>query len=140
VQISARRPTPGELDYELIWLSASLGSLGLAAGWFSLHLPWPICLFHAVTGHPCVTCGATRSATQFFHGHFLSALWWNPLVFLSLCGLSIFNAYAFVVLITGAPRLRVGQLTIAEKQFVRTAVVALLAVNWVYLLIVNSGI
>src|SRR5207247_9995538 len=88
LQLGSRRLAPGEIDRELIWLSVSLGSVVVAAICFALGLPWPRCLFHDLTGRPCVTCGMTRSAIQFFHGHFLAALQWNPLVFAALCGLS----------------------------------------------------
>jgi hypothetical protein len=131
-----RRPlATGELDHELLWLSVSVASLGLAATWLSLGLPWPQCAFHTITGHPCATCGMTRSAIQFFHGHFFAAMRWNPLVFGVLCVLSTFDAYAFVVLIARAPRLRIGALTAAEKNFVRASIVTLLIVNWIYLLL-----
>ena len=130
-----RRPlAPGELDHELLWLSVSVASLGLAATWLSLGLPWPQCAFHTITGHPCATCGMTRSAIQFFHGHFVAAMRWNPLVFAALCGLSIFDVYAFVVITTQTPRLRITNLTSREKIFVRAAVVMLLGLNWIYLL------
>ena len=134
MQVCRRRLAHGELDYELIWLSVSLGSLVLAATWLAVGLPWPRCLFLTLTGYPCITCGMTRSAIQFFHGHFLAALQWNPLVFVALCGLSIFDAYAFVVLITRAPRLRILQFTPAEKTFLRVFAVVLLLSNWIYLL------
>ncbi len=134
MQLTRRRLAPDELDHELVWLSVSLGSLGLAATWLSLGLPWPQCAFHAITGHPCVTCGMTRSAIQFFHGHFFAAMRWNPLVFAALCGLSIFDAYAFSVLISRAPRWRIAQLTAAEKNLMRVLVLIVLALNWIYLL------
>src|SRR5712692_808457 len=140
MQLTHRRLAPDELDHELIWLSVSLGSLGLAAAWLALGLPWPQCAFHAITGHPCVTCGMTRSAIQFFHGHFFAAMRWNPLVFAALCGLSIFDAYAFAVLISRAPRLRIAQLTAAEKNLVRVTLVTLFLTNWVYLLIANPAL
>src|SRR5438093_9660047 len=121
-----RRPlAPGETDHELIWLSVSLGSLALAAGWFALRLAWPHCIFLAVTGYPCLTCGATRAAIAFFHLDFMSAWKWNPLVFAALCGLSIFDAYAFAVLVIRAPRLRIVQLTRSEKSFLRLIAVIL---------------
>src|ERR1700704_7020244 len=97
MQLSRRPIAPGELDHELIWLAVSLGALAAAALWFALHLPWPICVFHTLTGHPCATCGATRSAIAFFHGQFFSAWKWNPLAFVGYCTLSIFNAYAATV-------------------------------------------
>jgi len=76
----------------------------------------------------------TRSAIQFFHGHFFAAMRWNPLVFAALCGLSIFDAYAFSVLISRAPRWRIAQLTAAEKNLMRVLVLIVLALNWIYLL------
>jgi hypothetical protein len=135
MQVLRRPLAPGETDHELIWLSISVASIGLAATWFAVGLPWPRCLFHDITGRPCVTCGMTRSAIQFFHGHLLAAFQWNPLVFAALCGLSIFNAYAFVVLVTRAPRLRIALWTRAEKKNTRIIVIAALALNWVYLLL-----
>jgi Protein of unknown function (DUF2752) len=140
MQLSRRPIAPGELDHELLWLSVSLGSLAVAALWFALRLPWPICVFHAITGHPCATCGATRSAIAFFHADFLSAWKWNPLAFITYCGLSIFDAYAFGVLALRAPRLRIANLTDREKIFVRVAIVTLLALNWIYLLIANPAV
>jgi len=76
----------------------------------------------------------TRSAIQFFHGHFLAALRWNPLVFVALCGLSIFNLYGFVVLVTRVPRLRLANFTRREKSVARYLTVALFTLNWIYLL------
>ena len=134
MQLCRRRLAPGETDYELVWLSVSIASLGAAAAWFALRLPWPQCLFHALTGLPCVTCGSTRSAIAFFHGQFFSALKWNPLAFGFLCALSSFNIYAFIVLTTRAPRLRIANSSRAAKTVARFLTIALLALNWVYLL------
>src|SRR5437773_347206 len=134
MRLTLRYRAPTEIDHELIWLSLSLGSLALAAGWFALRLPWPHCMFLAVTGHPCLTCGATRAAIAFFHLDFRSAWSWNPLVFAVLCGLSIFDAYALAVLVFRAPRLRVVHFSAAEKNFVRAIAVILLLSNWIYLL------
>jgi hypothetical protein len=135
MQLVRHRLVPPELDHELIWLTVSFGSLAFAAIWLAFGLPWPRCAFHDVIGLPCVTCGMTRSAIQFFHGNFLSALRWNPLVFVALCGLSIFDAYAFVVLVARAPRLRLAKFSSAEKTFVRALVVTSLGANWGYLLL-----
>jgi hypothetical protein len=139
MQICWRRVAFGETDHELLWLSISLTSLATAAAWFALRLPWPQCVFHALTGHPCVTCGATRSALQFFHGHFFNALQWNPLAFVCLCAVSIFDLYALTVLAARAPRLRIAYITSVEKNFARILLVTLLALNWIYLLVANPS-
>ena len=134
MQVVARRLKRGEIDYELVWLSASLVSLGVAVVWFTLGLPWPRCAFHEVTGLPCVTCGMTRCGIQFFHGHFLTAVKWNPLVFAFLCGVAVYNLYALTTLATRAPRLRICFYTETAKTFVRIAVISALVLNWIYLL------
>jgi len=139
VQIVRRPIAPRETNHELIWLSVSSGGLVLAATWLALKLPWPICLFHAVTGLPCLTCGATRSAIAFFHAHFLAAFEWNPLAFLCYCGLSLFNVYAFQVVVLRALPLRIVRLRASERKFFRVFVLSLLALNWVYLLLANSS-
>ena len=111
-----RRPlAPQEIDHELIWLLVSLGALLGLAAWFAARLPTPQCAFHALTGLPCVTRGATRSAIQFFHGHFAASLLFNPLAFLALCSLLAFDLYALAVLTTRSPRLRFGNFSRAEK-------------------------
>src|SRR5436309_12910664 len=107
MQLSRRLLAPDETDPELIWFSVSLISLGAAIIWFALGLPWPRCAFHDLTGLPCATCGMTRCAIQFFHGHFLAALQWNPLVFTILCGVFAFDIYAFAALTMRAPRWRI---------------------------------
>jgi hypothetical protein len=135
MRLRVRRLVPGEIDHELIWLSASLVSLSLAAAWLTVGLPWPVCMFHEMTSLPCVTCGMTRCGIQFFHGHFLAALKWNPLVFTVLCGIVAFDLYALLVLVTRAPRLRIRFSTATAKTFVRMSVISALALNWTYLLL-----
>src|SRR6266699_6674286 len=122
MQIRRHQLEPGETDYELIWFTVSVGSLSLAATWFALGMPWPRCAFHELIGLPCVTCGMTRCAIQFFHGHFLAALKWNPLVFTALCGIMAFDLYAFAILTTRAPRLRISFVTQRARTFVRVSV------------------
>jgi hypothetical protein len=134
MRLRVRCLAPGEIDHELIWLSVSLVSLGLAAAWLTVGLPWPRCAFHEITGLPCITCGMTRCGIQFFHGHFLAALRWNPLVFMALCSLTAFDLYAFATLAARGPRLRIYFDTQTAKIFVRIAVIAALGLNWIYLL------
>ena len=134
MQYCRRRLVPQELDHELLWLLVSLGAfLGLAF-WLSARLPTPQCAFHSLTGLPCPTCGATRAAWQFLHGHFAASLRFNPLAFLAYCGIVVFDLYALVALILRAPRLRLINFTPNERIFLRSLAVALIAANWLYLL------
>ena len=130
-----RRPLfPGEFDHEMVWLAVSLAALAGGAIWLRLGFPWPQCPFLAMTGYPCLTCGATRCSIAFLHGDFAHALTWNPLALVALCGVALFDVYAAIVLVTRGPRLRVVDWTGAEKRAVRIAVIAVIAVNWVFLL------
>jgi hypothetical protein len=129
-----KRVGPAETDHELLWLSVSAVALATSAAWFGLHLPWPGCAFHYLTGLPCVTCGATRSTIQFLHGHFHSALLFNPLVFASLCAIALFDIYALAVLAMRSPRLRLTDWRRTEKKLVRILIITGLILNWAYLL------
>ena len=131
MQICRRQLDSGDIDHELIWLSVSVLSLGAAALWLVLGLPWPLCVFHQLTGLPCLTCGMTRCGIEFFHGHFFAALKWNPLVFALLCGVIAFDLYASATLAMRMPRLRI-VFSEAEKRYLRVIIVAVLALNWLY--------
>jgi len=135
MQFSVRRLAPGELDHELIWLSASVLSLGFAAVWLTIGLPWPRCVFHDLTSLPCVTCGMTRCGIQFFRGHFVAALQWNPFIFALLCAVIAFDTYAFATLIARTPRLRIHLSTLRAKTILRVSVISALVLNWTYLLV-----
>jgi len=134
MRLIVHRLEPGELNHELLWLSVSVGSLACATIWFSFGLPWPSCVFHDITGLPCLTCGATRSTIAFLHGNFVAAWLWNPIAFLALCGITLFDLYALSVLVTRARRLRIVFLNERAKHFTRFMVIAALALNWLYLL------
>ena len=132
MQVVARRLQRGDIDHELIWLSVSVVSLTSAALWLALGLPWPLCVFHQLTGLPCLTCGMTRCGIEFFHGHFFAALKWNPLVFALLWGVIAFDLYALAAVALRRPRLRI-LLRQAEKKYARRLLAAALALNWFYL-------
>jgi hypothetical protein len=129
-----RRVPPEGSDPELIWLGVSLAAAIGGAIWLSLGFPTLRCPFLAVTGYPCLTCGATRCSIALLHGNFSVAWLWNPLAFVALCAVVLFDFYAAFVLIARAPRLRLVDWTRTEKNAVRIAVVAVILVNWVYLL------
>lgn len=133
MSLVARPLAPGETDHEAIWLIVSVVGVGLAALWFAWHLPWPFCVFHALTGHPCPTCGLTRAAIAFCHGNFSAALFWNPLATAGYCGVVAFDLYAAFVLVAHSRRLRFTALQPATKRLLRAAIVVLFLANWIYL-------
>lgn len=129
-----RRPPAAGFDHELVWLAVSAATLAAGAAWMWIGLGWPRCPFLAVTGWPCLTCGATRATTAFFRGDFGEAFSWNPLAFLALCGVVLFDLYAVVVLLGRSARLRMVDWTRTEKTVIRVAIVCALLLNWIYLL------
>jgi hypothetical protein len=134
MQLTWRRLAHHETDHELLWLIVSTASLASAGIWLVLGLPWPSCVFHDLTGLPCLTCGATRSAIEFFHGHFFAAWNWNPLAFMVWCGIALFDLYALIVLVTRAPRLRLSRFSGDEKRSARVLIISLFAANWIWVL------
>jgi hypothetical protein len=129
-----RRVTPEDFNHELVWLAVSVTAVVAGVVWLGLGLPWLGCPFRAATGYPCLTCGATRCAIAFSHGNLLLAWSWNPLAFVAMCGVALFDLYAAVVLLTRGPRLRAIDWTRAEKNAVRVAVILLILANWIYLI------
>ncbi len=138
MQVNRHSLAPSEIDHELLWLLVSLGTLTLAAFWFAARLPTPHCAFHSLTGLPCPTCGATRAAYQFLHGHFAASFFFNPLAFLAYWTVIAFDLYAVMVLMARAPRFRLKNFSGAQKLFLRSLTVALLLGNWFYLLATRS--
>lgn len=138
MRLISRRLAPGEFDHELVWLAVSIMAMAAGAGWLWLDIGGPRCPLLAMTGYPCMTCGATRCAIAFGHGHFLQAWHWNPLAVAGLCALVVFDLYAAIVLVARLPRLRLTDWTRRGKNVVRITVVALIAVNWIYLLVHRS--
>jgi len=68
------------------WWSAAVlaGAVGAAVlFWFDpVRYPfYPRCLFHTTTGLHCPGCGALRGVHEFLHGHWLTAVRSNALVF-----------------------------------------------------------
>ena len=66
---------------------------------------FPICIFRFLTGLQCPGCGTTRALHQILHGHFLTALTLNPLVFIAIPFLLFaFLRYTVIALRGGVPR------------------------------------
>lgn len=129
-----RRLAPGELDHEKIWLLVFVGAglsafVWLNAGWIT-----PKCLWHEVTGFPCVGCGGTRCVRYLLRGAWAAAFLVNPLIFTTLCGIAIYNLYAATVLSLRLPRLRFDPWPAWAGWSGRIAVVTIVLGNWAWLI------
>jgi len=113
----------------------SLGTLAtLLAGLAAIRiLPVPPCVFHQLTGIPCLSCGATRAATAFFEGDFLAMLHHNPLIVVSAVGLVFFSLLKLSEFIFGWS-LRVGVSTMVAT-VIRVGAVIIIAANWMFLIL-----
>ena len=129
-----RRLRGGEIDHEMLWLSVSVVSGGLAWLWIRLGWSGPVCPLHAFTGWPCLTCGATRAVRAVFMGNFLEAFRWNPLLIVALGALLLFDLYALIVLGFGLPRLRFEDLPQWIVPTLRVGVIVAILINWGWLI------
>ena len=125
---------PGELDAELIWLSVTVVSGVVGAIWLALHLPVPQCTFRALTGLPCVTCGATRGVSALLQGDLLAAWHSNPLVLLGIAAAGVFDFYALAVLLARGRRLRIAFTARPIRRVLLALGCAIVLLNWIYLL------
>ena len=77
----------GEVDHERLWGAVGLACLALGGLWARQMGLVPLgCVFKAVTGIPCLTCGASRAALALAHGHPLAAFRLHPLVVVGTTG------------------------------------------------------
>ena len=125
-----RRLRGGEIDHEMLWLSVSVVSGGLAWLWIRLGWSGPVCPLHAFTGWPCLTCGATRAVRAVFRGNFLEAFCWNPLVIVGLSMVLLFDLYALIVVGFGLPRLRFEDMPQRIVSALRVGVIVAILINW----------
>ena len=93
-----------------------------------------VCLFKAVTGIPCPSCGITRSILLFISGDFQSALLMNPLGGLALVALVTLPVWILSDLMTRkntlASRFLWTEKKIKTKKAIYIPLVALALLNW----------
>ena len=90
------------------------------------------CVFKAVTGIPCLTCGASRAAVALASGHPLVAFRLHPLVVAGAAAAVIYVPWA-VLTSTGSRRLRV-HWSAREWRGLRILAWMVLAATWLWLI------
>lgn len=98
-------------------------------------LPILVCVFHAVTGLPCLTCGATRALGDLANGDVRGALAMNPLATLAAFALVPWGVVDLALMPRGsALAVEVGP---TAARVLRVAAGVAVMANWAYLLAVG---
>lgn len=97
-------------------------------------LPPIPCLFHSLTGYPCVGCGGTRALLLLAQGDLFGASLMNPLVAAGALVSAIFVGYVLALVIFERDPVRVDFRRGAPLLLLRFAAPALVAANWIYLI------
>ncbi len=114
----------------LIWFTLMAAALVLELQ----GVPGPgLCLFRRVTGVPCITCGGTRAAADWLHGHWGRAIARNPLLFVLELGL-----VAWLVLRLGFARRLIVQMQPLERYGVWALLALAVAANWALVIAQHS--
>lgn len=108
--------------------SLLLGTL-IANGLFR----FPPCILRQVTGIPCPTCGGLHAIEALKSGHPLDALWFNPLLVMTLAAALLYMPYALGVLYTNFPRLQ-PPTSIASERRLHRGLLLLLGLNWLWII------
>ena len=103
------QPNRRDCDRRRAWLTAGICLaittvlLGLPTLWPpGTHSWYPRCLFHAVTGGYCLTCGGTRALSLLGRGHLLQALHMNAVVVVGVATVC-YTGLAYAVYGLGGP-------------------------------------
>lgn len=110
----------------------------IGCGLISLHrCGVSVCLFHRLTGVPCLTCGAMRAVSALLEGDLAGALKLQPLAVAggALAGAAC-GVYSAALLLR--QRILRVRLEPVESRLAWAAVIVLAVLNWLYL--VHCGV
>ncbi len=127
-----RETTIEDRQLALLWLAAAVSALVLRPLWLSLTPLLRPCVFRALTGVPCPTCGTTRAAIAFLSGDLAAAFAANPLAVL---GGLIFVLGGPLAAIWTMTRENVPVITAPVPMWSRITAISLVGLNWLYVII-----
>jgi Na+/glutamate symporter len=133
-QRTTLRASAGRLPLGALF-ALGAGLLALLGSAFRLdRLGFPLCMFKATTGLPCLTCGSTRALVRLAHLDVPGAVALNPLVALALIALVLWGLADGVLALRGrALVLEVGP---TLSRVLLWGAIPLLLANWAYLVAV----
>ena len=129
--MTTRPASREERHLAFLWLAAAASALALRPLWLAAAPNLRPCVFRAITGIPCPTCGTTRAATAFLNGEILAAFAANPLA--AGFGL-LFVVGAPLATLWAIARWPVPLLPTPIPMWIRVSAVALVAINWLWVL------
>ena len=115
------------LSVHVVWMILLIGAVAVYR-----FLPPSTCIFHNLTGLPCLTCGASRAAEAFFSGDFIGMLYFNPLIVV-FCGILFFSSLFKLLEFIFHFELKIS----VSRKFpviARTLAITLIAANWLFLI------
>jgi hypothetical protein len=133
---TALRARPGAVPVGAILAACAAVTMVMVIVLHLDRLPFSLCVFKAVTGVPCLTCGTTRALALLARLDLVGALAMNPLV-ASGSLLLIPWAVADLVLMPARRALAL-ELSPAAARVARVAFVAAVVLNWVWLVAAGS--
>jgi hypothetical protein len=125
----------GDTDHELLW--SLVGIAAFTLGFVSVQqfgVPPIGCVFKAVTGLPCPTCGAGRACVALLAGEVGSAFRDNPLFTVAVFGWAAYIPYGLLVWLTSGSRVRV-RASAREWLTIRAGAWTALVATWVFLVL-----
>ena len=93
----------------------------------------PDCVFKAITGIPCPTCGSTRSVLLLSHGHLIAAFRMNPATGAVFVSALIAFLCRLLALAFDLPGVHIG-FSDREKNLVRISAMLAFLLNWAYVI------
>ena len=132
--MKTRPATRSERHLAFLWLAAAASAIALRPVWLAVAPYLRPCVFYSLTGIPCPSCGTTHAGVAFLHGDLAAAFAANPLA--ALAGL-IFIVGAPLAAIWAIVRAPVAELRSPLPLWVRVGMLAVIALNWLYLILVS---
>ena len=134
MRLTVQQSTSGQIELGIIFGTIAIVALVLARV-VPVQEILPPCVFLAVTGIPCPSCGTTRSLVQLAHGDIAGSLILNPLFSLMV----MTSLFLFLARSACLPFSR-SRITLThtrrEGTLLRASMVGIFLANWIYVIVI----